>query len=424
MERYAVIDIETTGGNRTDHKITEIAIICVDGNEIVDEWSSLINPERTIPWSITKLTGITNEMVAEAPAFFSVAKKIIELTEKRIFVAHNVFFDYRFLQREFSELGFNFQRQTLCTVRQSRAAFPGLVSYSLKNLCDHFNIKREFEHRALDDAKACLQVLQEISESNAGQVEIVKTKVMPANLQDADIEKIPNRPGVYFFYSEAKILLYIGKAKKLKTRILQHFQTVGRTKRDLELRKTLDHIHFIETGSEFAASLLEMQFIKTMRPLLNRAGRKTHFRYSLYLNENSLAGEELRVSNTKYDNGIHFGSKKGALEARQRIYREAFGISVDSLFFADQMKTFRLRLGPDVVLSRIQAKLEALSLNLQDRVINIPGRNRDERALLIIEGGSLKELRFLKSEDDCEIYPLSDYPDMRRLVCHYLKSFQ
>ncbi len=422
MDRYAIIDIETTGGHRQDHKITEIAIICVDGREVVSEWSSLINPERPIPWSITKLTGITNQMVAEAPYFYSVAKKIIELTEERIFVAHNVFFDYRFLQKEFSELGFSFQRQTLCTVRQSRSAFPGLASYSLKNLCQHFQIPREFEHRALDDAKACWVVLQKILKANPDETVLNISKVLPANLQNTDIEKIPCRPGVYFFYTEKNHLLYIGKAKNLKARVLQHFQTVGKSKRDLELRKKLDHIHFIEAGSEFAASLLEMQFIKTMKPSLNRAGRKTHFRYSLQLHLAGKAGEELRVSNISSDEGLNFGSRKSAEQAREKIYKEAFGLTVDTLFFSEQMSTFHSHLGREKIFERLNEKLDNLLLNFTDQIVKIPGRTDDEVGLLIIEKGNLKELRFQKNEEDCEIYPLSDYPDMRRLVSQYLKK--
>ena len=165
MSRYAVVDIETTGMNREGNKITEVAIVCVDDGVVTEEWSSLINPECPIPWGITKLTGINDDMVSGAPKFYGVAKKIVELTEGRTFVAHNAFFDYRFLQREFSDLGYTFQREVLCTVRLGRKAFPGLPSYSLHNLSRHFQLTRLAEHRALDDAKACWEIFRRVQES-------------------------------------------------------------------------------------------------------------------------------------------------------------------------------------------------------------------------------------------------------------------
>ena len=162
MSRYAMVDIETTGANSAGHKVTEVAIVCVDDGLITEEWCSLVNPERPIPWGITRLTGIDNNMVAAAPQFYRLAKKIVELTEGRQFVAHNASFDYRFLQREFSELGYTFEREVICTVRLARKAFPGLSSYSLHHLSRHFELVRLAEHRALDDAKACWEIFKRI----------------------------------------------------------------------------------------------------------------------------------------------------------------------------------------------------------------------------------------------------------------------
>ena len=137
---YAVVDIETTGGLARRDKITEIAIVLFDGNQIIDRYETLINPERSIPYEITRITGITDDMVVSAPRFYEVAKKIVEMTEGAIFVAHNVRFDYSFLREEFTSLGFTFTRRQLCTVVLSRKSFPGLRSYSLGNLIRHFGI--------------------------------------------------------------------------------------------------------------------------------------------------------------------------------------------------------------------------------------------------------------------------------------------
>ena len=157
---YAVVDIETSGGRAQVDKITEIAIYIHDGEKIVDEFSTLINPESYIPPFITRLTGINNDMVATAPKFYEVAKKIVLMTEGCLFVAHNAPFDYRFIQEEFKRLGYNYQRQTMCTVRMSRKIIPGMGSYSLGNLCQTLGITINNRHRAAGDALATTKLLE------------------------------------------------------------------------------------------------------------------------------------------------------------------------------------------------------------------------------------------------------------------------
>ena len=157
---YAVVDIETSGGRAQVDKITEIAIYIHDGEKIVDEFSTLINPETYIPPFITRLTGINNDMVATAPKFYEVAKKIVLMTEGCLFVAHNAPFDYRFIQEEFKRLGYNYQRQTMCTVRMSRKIIPGMGSYSLGNLCQNLGITINNRHRAAGDALATTKLLE------------------------------------------------------------------------------------------------------------------------------------------------------------------------------------------------------------------------------------------------------------------------
>jgi DNA polymerase III subunit epsilon len=157
---YAVVDIETNGGSHRTGKITEIAIFIFDGEKVTDSFHSLINPESEIPYYITKLTGITNEMVATAPKFYEVAKKIVEVTANKIFVAHNVGFDYNFIRQEFKDLGYDYRRKTLCTVELSRKYLPGHPSYSLGNICQALNIEINGRHRAAGDARATVELLR------------------------------------------------------------------------------------------------------------------------------------------------------------------------------------------------------------------------------------------------------------------------
>jgi len=159
---YAIIDIETTGQASSTGKITEIAIFIHNGFEITDSYTSLINPECYIPGFITSLTGIDNEMVKNAPRFFEIARKIVEITQDKIFVAHNVSFDYRFIQEEFIRLGYDYQRKTMCTVRMGRKFIPGYKSYSLGKLCDELNISINGRHRAAGDALATVKLFEMI----------------------------------------------------------------------------------------------------------------------------------------------------------------------------------------------------------------------------------------------------------------------
>lgn len=167
---YAVVDIETSGGRAQIDKITEIAIYIHDGRRVIDEFTTLINPEVSIPPFITNLTGINNQMVANAPKFYEVAKQIVLITEGKLFVAHNAQFDYGFIQAEFKRLGYDYQRQTLCTVKMSRKIIPGLKSYSLGNLCQSVGIPINNRHRAAGDALATTKLLDLLLEKTEGQL--------------------------------------------------------------------------------------------------------------------------------------------------------------------------------------------------------------------------------------------------------------
>jgi DNA polymerase-3 subunit epsilon len=176
---YAIIDIETTGQSAAKGKITEIAIFIHDGFQITDSFSSLINPECYIPDFITDLTGIDNEMVREAPKFYEVARRVVEMTQDKIFVAHNASFDYRFVQEEFKRLGYDYQRKTMCTVRLGRKFLPGHKSYSLGKICDELGISINGRHRAAGDALATTKLFEIILSRKA----LKETKQPPGQLR-------------------------------------------------------------------------------------------------------------------------------------------------------------------------------------------------------------------------------------------------
>jgi DNA polymerase-3 subunit epsilon len=189
---YAVVDIETTGGSARLERITEIAVYIHDGTRIVEEYSTLVNPERNIPYFITSLTGITNEMVEDAPRFFEVARRIVELTEGKTFVAHNARFDYSFIRQEFSMLGYNFRRPMLDTVALSRKLLPGHRSYSLGNLCSDLGIEINGRHRASGDALATVRLLELLLEKDRE----LKTGSLIKNRKAAKLHRLLTSPAL------------------------------------------------------------------------------------------------------------------------------------------------------------------------------------------------------------------------------------
>lgn len=273
---FAVIDIETTGARPDRDRITEIAILLHDGENVVKRYSTLINPECKIPLEITRLTGISDDMVRNAPPFYAVAKDIVELTEGAVFVAHNVRFDYGFIKNAFRELGYMYQRKTLCTVRLSRSTFKGLPSYSLGNLCESLDIRIKDRHRALGDAEATAILLsriierQGIPEKDWLAEETAKTAYPPL-LKEETVHQIPDHStGVYYFYNRHGHIIYVGKAIDIKKRMMQHFAINGKeSPKGIQMKAEIADIKYTVTGNELLALLLESDEIKRLKPIYN-----------------------------------------------------------------------------------------------------------------------------------------------------------
>lgn len=277
---FAIIDVETTGLSSKSEKITEIAILLHDGQKVTESFHSLINPEKRIPYRITQITGINDQMVSGAPKFFELAKKIIELTQDRIIVGHNVRFDYSFLQNEFNEFDYSFKRKTVCTVKTSRKLIPGQTSYSLGKLTASLGIPHQDKHRALGDAKATailLDILLKI-DPNIGGEDAVK---LPDALSKEQIANIPRKTGVYYFLNAKKEIIYVGKSIDIHQRVLQHLNNYS-TKKSVEMLNQIADIKFTITGSELVALLLESDEIKQLKPIFNRAQRRSLYNYGLF----------------------------------------------------------------------------------------------------------------------------------------------
>lgn len=296
--KFAIVDIETTGGNSSSGKITEISIFLHNGTEIIDEFTTLINPERTIPHYITNLTGITDAMVATAPTFPQIAKRIVEITSDAFFVAHNVSFDYNFIKAEFASLGYEFERKTICTITSSRRLIPGHKSYSLGNLCADLGIHISDRHRARGDAFATVKLFEMCLALGLSpklfeeQPLTPKPKKFATLFETKLLTDIPAKAGVYYFYDADKNLIYIGKSKSLKQRISSHF-TVTNNSKGGKIKNNTASFDYTLTGSELIALLLESEEIKANKPTQNKAQRKAKERIGLFA---SLDNDIFRLS--------------------------------------------------------------------------------------------------------------------------------
>ena len=285
---YAIVDIETTGGFASGNNITEIAIFRFDGNEVIDCFHTLINPEQRIPSFITSLTGITTEMVEQAPIFSEVAQDIFDFTEGCVFVAHNVNFDFTFLKQSFKALNISFERKKLCTVRLSRKIFPQLPSYSLGNLCGSLNIQITDRHRAKGDAEATVKLLKLLLENDREKFidqslhRNSRETLLPAHLPREQFDALPEEPGVYYFHDHKGKIIYVGKAINIKKRVISHFSGKQNSKQSQRFMNEIYSLSFERCGSELVALLLESNEIKKHWPAYNRSQKRVVKNYCIY----------------------------------------------------------------------------------------------------------------------------------------------
>lgn len=290
---YAIVDIETTGSHPAQNGITEIAIVLHNGTEVEGRYETLINPGYPIPSFITYLTGISNDTVASAPSFSQVAQHIHNLLSNRIFIAHNVNFDYTFIRHHLQENGYHWLPKKLCTLKLSRKAFPGLAKYGLGHLCQVLEIPVVNRHRAGGDADATAILFQKILKE--GGEKIIKDflkkdnheQILPPNLPKESIQKLPYVPGVYYFHNAKGKIIYVGKAKNLKKRVLSHFTGLNTGKKRQEFLRNIYDITFTECPTEFTAFILESIEIKKYWPEYNFSQKRAEQFYGIYLFEDS-----------------------------------------------------------------------------------------------------------------------------------------
>lgn len=447
--KYAVVDIETTGGYPSGNGITEISIHLMEGNNVVQTWESLINPEQFIPSYIEALTGINNEMVAAAPTFPEVAAHIYEMLHDKIFIAHNVNFDYAFIRHHLSLCGYTLNCKKLCTVRLSRKLFPGLSSYSLGKLCKSLEINLENRHRAGGDAAATAILFGRLLEVdhdahiNRSLEKASKEQVLPPHLSKNYIDRLPSQPGVYYFRDQKGKILYIGKAKNIKKRVCSHFSGNSSSKQRQEFLKNIHNIDYDICGTELMAFILEATQIKKFWPENNRALKRFEQKYALYeyVDQNGY----IRLGIDKYKNQCpslySFNSildghnllrtligsfrlcEKLCFVQRNRIACTGhdLGLCDGACMGVESASTYNLR---------VQQAKDHLKVMLPSFVMIDQGRTADEQSCLWIEGGKFYGMGYIGQHTDIndfdilksalEPYPSNDY--IVNLILTYAES--
>jgi DNA polymerase-3 subunit epsilon len=309
---YAIVDIETTGSYAAGNGIIEIAVRVLDGDQVIEQFETLINPGQRIPRYIQAFTGITNEMVEGAPYFEEVAEKLFTILQGNIFVAHNVNFDYSFVKNHLQLYGYTLNTKKLCTVRLSRQIFPGYPSYSLGNLCHSIGIQLENRHRAGGDADATVTLFKLLLQHDKKEVIATslkrnsKEQTLPPNVPKAHFDALPSSPGVYYFHDSKGVVVYVGKAKDISKRVSSHFSNKYDSKQKQNFVRHIHAISFQPTATELMACILESTEIKRLWPAFNNAQKKPEEVFGIFMYEDQSGYMRLAIEKKrKHANPIY-----------------------------------------------------------------------------------------------------------------------
>ena len=422
---YAIVDIETTGGYAAANDITEIAIVLHDGQGVTEVYQTLIKPSVPIPYFIQSLTGIHPLMLEDAPGFGEVAGQIHEMLQGRIFVAHNVNFDYSFVKHHLAASGLELNAQKLCTVRLARKVFPSLPSYSLGNLCRHFNIIIENRHRAGGDASATARLFDHILQNN-GLVHIreslkrtSKEQCLPLHLPREQIDSLPYSPGVYYFHNQKGKVIYVGKARNIRYRVSSHFTHNGAGRQRQDFLRNIHSVTYQTCGTELMAFILENIEIRKLWPEYNRALKNFTPVFGLYLYEDR--GGYLRLVLEK---------KKNQLRS---LY--TFNSPIEGNRLVNQLtEQFALQSpekeSADVYNNRVLEAVDHLEKQLPTFAVVDDRHDADGRSCILIEKGRFYGMGYMPGEAAVysaeelktylQAYPENDY--IRGLVYQYVQK--
>ncbi|HEA22405.1 MAG TPA: exonuclease [Pricia antarctica] len=443
---YSILDIETTGGKYNEEGITEIAIHKFDGHNVVDQFISLVNPEKEIQPFVVKLTGINNKMLRTAPKFHEIAKRIVEITEDSVLVAHNAQFDYRILRTEFRRLGYNFERKTLCTVDLSKKLIPEAESHSLGKLVRSLGIAVSDRHRANGDALATLKLFKILltKDSDKTIIKDVIRKETQGELSDRQldiVESIPSETGVYYMHDKDGEIIFLGKSSNMKKRVNQHFTKSGG--RGRQLQKATKKVSYEKTGSELVALLKENEELIRNRPKYNPKPRSIYFSHTVCAHTDEhgylvLRGNKAKTTN---DSFATFNSMVAAENFIRKLTREfrlcdkLNGISEAKKNCSNydsgecdgaciQKET------TDSYNKKVEEAISKYSLKNKNIVIVDKGRDLGEYSAILIKDGHFKGLGFCDLNHQINnthilesiITPMAGGDNTRHIIETYLRK--
>lgn len=445
---YAIVDIETTGGSPGNGGITEIAILIHDGSKVIDRYVTLVNPQKHIPHWINSLTGITNEMVEGSPTFGEIADTVYDLLKDRVFVAHNVNFDFTFIKQKLKIEGYEFSPRKLCTVRMSRKIKPGFSSYSLGKLCDNLGIVIENRHRAMGDAEATAILFSKLLlwDTRGVIAEMLKKtskhRQLPPHLPKEEFDALPDRPGVYYFHDAHGKVIYVGKALDLKKRVSSHFTGHNPGARRQKFLREIRHLSFEICATELMALLLECTEIKRLWPEYNRALKKFEPSFGIYTYRDR-AGY-LRAVAGKIQKHIscicHYESEFDAVnELLERI--KTFDLDIRLCYLGQSSESFDAAANPalsaiplpdpEVHNKKMEEALDSLNEHAKTYFIVDRGRNYEEKSVIWVEEGEFYGMGYFSADhipsDPEEIRSVLDrYPSnfyMMKLIDSYAEKY-
>jgi DNA polymerase-3 subunit epsilon len=447
---YAIVDIETTGSYAANNGITELAIVLHDGNKVVDRFESLVNPQMPIPRYIQALTGIDDRMTAEAPLFSGIAGRVYDMLKDAVFIAHNVNFDYSFLKHQLEACGYPLHTRRLCTVRLSRKVFPGLPGYSLGKLCRELGIPLEHRHRAGGDADATVRLFEQILQRDSrGHIQQMlrtgsREQYLPPNLPAEQVKSLPYTAGVYYFHDHKGKVIYVGKARNLRSRVCSHFSNNHPGLRRQEFLRNIHALSWQECGTELMAFLLECVEIKRLWPKYNTSLKRFEQQYGLYSFEDLNGYLRLAIEKKRKHLPAHYAFNS-LLEGRQILSRLIRGFGLCSrLCFAGHGAGACEGTGdgtcsgaclrqeePRIYNERVREALGSLQEALPSFIIRDKGRNAFEESCVLIEKGRFYGMGYLGREwpvpdlgclkAQLTAYPENDY--MRGLVYAFAEKW-
>lgn len=434
---FAIIDVETTGGGIAGNRITEICIALLKDGKVVDKYTSLVNPERNIPKHITALTGLDDEMVAEAPLFSEIAEQIERFTQNTIFVAHNVSFDYNVIRGEFRLLGQHYNRKKLCTVRLSRKLIPGHLSYSLGKLCNNINIPHLNRHRAEGDVDATVILFQRLLSLDENFETIntflnprSKQATLPPHLPAEHINELPENAGIYLFKNQKHQVIYAGKAKNIKKRVISHFY--DKKSKEYHLGQETHFIDYELTGNELLALLVESEHIRKHYPKYNRAQKWPATTYQIISYENQRGIIQLALAKTKlqHDSVSTFYNRTEATEKLEEIC-ENFKLCPRFCTLqssSEKCSHYRIKNCEGICEEtetvesynlKVQAAMLSLKENNQSFAIQGKGRSENEIGFALVVEGQYRGFGFFdRSEAICNIEDYEPFLKLQRATYH------